>query len=80
MYDIEALQTIEYHQSMLVDSDEAIQYGALLGKLINLDEVETGLTEEMAQALTISKDDYGLSPPDLNRLVHTLPPGTSAIM
>lgn len=60
--------------------DEEILYGALLGKLVNLDEMETGLAEEIAQALAISKDDIGLSPLDLNSLVHTLPPETSAIL
>lgn len=57
-----------------------IQYGTLLGKLIELDEVESDLVAEIDQAQAISKADLGLSPLDLNHIVHTIPPGTSAIL
>jgi hypothetical protein len=60
--------------------EEEITYGTLLGKLINMEELEGELADEIALALAISKSDNGLSPLDLNLIVHTIPPGTSAIL
>ena len=63
-----------------LSGEEEILYGTLLGKLISLDETAGELAEEIALALAITNSDYGLSPLDLNYIVHTLPPGTSAIL
>ena len=64
--------------------DDEIQYGALLGDLLELgggeDEVVDAITYDKAAAAARSGDVLGITPYDVNDLVYSMPEGHSGIV